>query len=65
MTPTPTFIRNAHPMRYAMPLLPMDAEQARFWFLRRQRSPASPEAPGPSNSARAVEAGAGANLGQG
>ncbi|SCY89222.1 hypothetical protein SAMN05660666_03449 [Novosphingobium aromaticivorans] len=29
--------RNAHPMRTAMPLLPMDPEQARFLRLRRER----------------------------
>lgn len=62
MTPIPLFTRNPHPMRSAMPLLPMDAEQARFWALRAKRHPtASPEPTGSSNSARGVEAVAGAN----
>lgn len=29
--------RNPHPMRSYMPLLPMEAEQARFWELRKFR----------------------------
>lgn len=62
MTAVPTFTRNAHPMRSAMPLLPMDAEQARFWALRRERSPraASPVSPAGARPSpiSAVEAGA-------
>lgn len=62
MTPIPTFARNPHPMRHAMPLLPMDAEQARFWELRRKRHPtASPASTGDTTSAQVVEAGLGAN----
>ena len=29
---------NAHPMRSAMPILPMTDEQRRFWRLRRERA---------------------------
>jgi hypothetical protein len=36
--------RNPHPMRSAMPLLPMDAEQARFWSLFHSRRAASTKA---------------------
>ncbi len=64
MTPIPIFTRNSDPMRHAVPLLPMDAEQARFWALRRQRCPhASPDPTGSSHSAQVVEAGLGANRG--
>lgn len=37
--------RNPHPMRSAMPLLPMEDEQARFWELRKRRQQAKERQP--------------------
>lgn len=48
-------IRNPRPMQIAAPLLPMDAEQARFWSLFHSRRAASMR----DSNTPAIEAGRG------